>query len=60
VTVRFEPTLRVGISARPFDTWRGVARRLDWAYRILSLHWQEGSPWRLRDARRAWARRIRA
>ena len=59
VTVRFEPSLRVGISARPFDTWRGVARRLDWAYRTLALHWPEGSPWRLRRARRAWARRLR-
>ncbi|TFC00103.1 MULTISPECIES: glycosyltransferase family A protein [unclassified Cryobacterium] len=60
VSVRFDATLRVGISARPFDTWRGVARRLDWAYRTLALHWPEGSPWRLRLARRAWARRIRA
>ena len=60
VSVRFYPTLRVGISARPFDTWRGIARRLDWAYRTLALHGPAGSPWRLRRARRAWARRIRA
>ena len=60
VTVSFDPTLRVGISARPFETWRGIARRLDWAYRTLALHGQAGSPWRLRLARRAWARRLRS
>lgn len=53
VTVAYEPTLRVGISARPFDTWSGFARRVRWAVRTLYLHWPEDSPWRRRMARRA-------
>ena len=54
VTVAYERTLRVGISARPFGTWRGFRRRLRWAHRTLSLHLPEQSPWRLRMNKRAW------
>jgi glycosyltransferase involved in cell wall biosynthesis len=53
-TVAYERTIRVGISARPFDTWSGLRRRLRWAVRTLSLHMPDDSPWRLRMARRAW------
>jgi glycosyltransferase involved in cell wall biosynthesis len=52
VTVAYDRTLRVGISARPFDSWRGLARRLNWAIRTLRLHWPEDSPVRRRVARR--------
>lgn len=44
--------LRVGISARPFSTWRGLGRRLGWAYRTLALHWPEDEPWRMRARQR--------
>ncbi|MGO4689392.1 glycosyltransferase family 2 protein [Glaciibacter sp. 2TAF33] len=51
--VAYEPTLRVGISARPFDSWAGFARRLRWAWRTLALHLPEFSPWRMRAEARA-------
>jgi glycosyltransferase involved in cell wall biosynthesis len=50
--VRLDETLQVGISSRPFATWRGLGRRLGWAYLTLRLHWPEDSPWRRRAARR--------
>lgn len=31
VTVVYDPTLRVGVSARPFSSLRGLGRRLGWA-----------------------------
>lgn len=57
VTVVWEPTLRVGISARPFYTWNGMARRLRWAGHTIFMHWPEESPWRRRTTRRARAKR---
>jgi glycosyltransferase involved in cell wall biosynthesis len=54
VVVAYEPTLRVGISARPFDSWAGFDRRLRWAWRTLGLHLPEFSPWRMRAQARAW------
>jgi glycosyltransferase involved in cell wall biosynthesis len=50
--VRYDEKLTVGISARPFSTWRGFGRRLRWAYTTLALHLPEQSPWRRRIARR--------
>lgn len=50
--VRYDERLTVGISARPFSTWRGFGRRLRWAYTTLALHLPEQSPWRRRIARR--------
>ncbi|MEO7015687.1 MAG: glycosyltransferase family 2 protein [Leifsonia sp.] len=52
--VRYDERLTVGISARPFSTWRGFGRRLGWAYNTLRLHLPEESPWRRRAARRRW------
>jgi len=52
VTVAYDRTLSVGISARPFDSWGGLLRRLDWAVRTLRLHWPEDSPVRRRVANR--------
>lgn len=51
-TVRYDERLTVGISARPFATWRGFGRRLRWAYTTLSMHFPEQSPWRRRVERR--------
>jgi glycosyltransferase involved in cell wall biosynthesis len=53
VNVRLDETLRVGISARPFATWRGLGRRLNWAFITLRMHWPEQAPWRRRAARAA-------
>lgn len=52
--VRLDRSLRVGISARPFDTWRGLGRRIGWAFLTLRLHWPEETPLRRRAARRRW------
>ncbi|MFF1574053.1 glycosyltransferase family A protein [Leifsonia sp. NPDC058292] len=52
--VRYDERLTVGISARPFSTWRGFGRRLGWAYTTLRMHLPQESPWRRRSARRRW------
>jgi glycosyltransferase involved in cell wall biosynthesis len=54
VVVRYDELLTVGISARPFSTWRGFGRRLGWAYTTLRMHLPEDAPWRRRLARRRW------
>jgi glycosyltransferase involved in cell wall biosynthesis len=54
--VRFDPTLRVGVSARPFESLSGFARRIDWAFSTLGLNWRERSLLHRRAARRAWER----
>ncbi|AGW40984.1 rhamnosyltransferase [Leifsonia xyli subsp. cynodontis DSM 46306] len=54
VAVRFDERLTVGISARPFSTWRGLGRRLRWAFGTLRLHLPDESPWRRWEARRRW------
>ena len=56
VTVAYEATLRVKISARPFHTWTGLFRRVQWATRTFSVNWPEGSPRRRRIRRRLAAR----
>ncbi|MHA7987024.1 glycosyltransferase family A protein [Rathayibacter sp. CAU 1779] len=52
--VRVDDTLRVGISARPFATWRGFGRRLGWAFLTFRLNWPDAAPWRIREAREAY------
>jgi glycosyltransferase involved in cell wall biosynthesis len=47
--VRFDRTLRVGVSARPFASVAGFSRRIDWAFGTLRLNWRERS---LLDRRR--------
>jgi glycosyltransferase involved in cell wall biosynthesis len=54
--VRFDPTLTVGVSARPFATFPGFARRIRWAFSTLGLNWRERSLLDRRAARRAWER----
>jgi glycosyltransferase involved in cell wall biosynthesis len=48
--VTLDRTLRVAISARPFETPRGLGRRVHWAGRTLFANWPEYSPWRIRRA----------
>ena len=54
--VRFDRTLRVGVSARPFASFSGFARRIDWAFGTLRLNWRERS---LLDRRRERLRNSR-
>ncbi|MHB1171591.1 MAG: glycosyltransferase family 2 protein [Lacisediminihabitans sp.] len=56
MTVIYEPTLRVGISARPFESWSSLGRRLAWSYRTFSLNFREQPPWRRLRERKRWAR----
>ena len=55
--VRFDKTLRVGVSARPFASFAGFKRRIDWAFGTLGLNWRERS---LLDRRRDQVRYERA
>jgi glycosyltransferase involved in cell wall biosynthesis len=55
MTVRYDPDLVVGISARPFATWSGFTRRLSWIIPTLRTHWPEDAPWARRAARRRYA-----
>lgn len=50
--VRYDPTLRVGISARPFSSWGGLGRRLSWAYKTIRLNTREQSLAKRRAERR--------
>ena len=52
--VEYDPLLMVGISARPFDTFSGLMRRLSWVIPTLRNHWPEDAPWHRRAARREW------
>ncbi len=52
MTVLFDPELRVGVSARPFSSARGLGRRLGWAYTTIALNWRELPPGRRRALRR--------
>ncbi len=55
MTVRYDPDLLVEISARPFATIGGLARRVGWVVPTLRNHWPEDAPWNRRAARRRWA-----
>lgn len=52
--VEYDSSLIVKISARPFDTFEGLTRRLSWVMPTLRNHWPEDAPWRRRAARREW------
>ena len=53
VKVRYDPTLRVAISGRPFETWSGFARRARWGGRTFLLDWPADNPWRRHATRSA-------
>ncbi|HEV7740920.1 MAG TPA: glycosyltransferase family A protein [Pseudolysinimonas sp.] len=52
--VEYDRGLVVQISARPFSTVGGLARRIAWVIPTLRNHWPEESPWGRRAARRDW------
>jgi glycosyltransferase involved in cell wall biosynthesis len=52
--VAYDPSFTVGISARPFDSWSGLSRRLSWVLPTVRNHWPEQSPWNRRIERRRW------
>lgn len=56
MTVIYDPTLRVGISARPFESWKGLGRRLGWSYTTFRADFRQEPPLRRRRERRRWAR----
>jgi glycosyltransferase involved in cell wall biosynthesis len=56
MTVIYDPRLRVAISARPFDSWKGLGRRLGWSYTTFRLDFSQEPPLRRRRERRRWAR----
>lgn len=56
MVTRFDRKLRVGVSARPFESFSGLARRVEWAFTTLGLNWRERSLLDRRAARRAWQR----
>lgn len=52
VVTRYDHTLRVGVSARPFDSWSGIGRRIVWAFITFKMHWPDATPWARRADRR--------
>jgi glycosyltransferase involved in cell wall biosynthesis len=52
--VRFDRSLRVGVSARPFASFSGFARRVGWGFSTLAFNWRERSLLDRRAKRRAW------
>ncbi|WP_394770934.1 glycosyltransferase family 2 protein [Lacisediminihabitans sp.] len=56
MSVIYDPTLRVAVSARPFDSWSSLARRLSWVTPTLSKDFGQQRPLPRLRARRAWAR----
>lgn len=56
VTVIADPTLRVGVSARPFESWRSVGRRLSMAWTTFGIEFRKEPPLRRRRRRRRWER----
>jgi glycosyltransferase involved in cell wall biosynthesis len=55
--VRYDKDLWVGISARPFDSWSALRRRVRWAVLTFRLHYPDDSPWRRRIEKRRKASR---
>jgi cellulose synthase/poly-beta-1,6-N-acetylglucosamine synthase-like glycosyltransferase len=53
--VIYDESLHVAISARPFESFASIGRRLAWAYTTLSLDFREISPGERRRQRREWA-----
>lgn len=52
MVVRLDRDLVVGVSARPFASLRGLARRVSWVGPTLAAHWPADAPWRRRATRR--------
>ncbi|WP_445155455.1 hypothetical protein ACTWLI_04360 [Arthrobacter sp. Hor0625] len=56
MTVVYDPTLRVGVSARPFATRHDVGRRLSMAWTTFGVEFASDPPLRRRRRRRQWER----
>jgi glycosyltransferase involved in cell wall biosynthesis len=56
MSVIYDPTLRVGVSARPFESFRALWRRLSWVGPTFAKDFREQRPIARLRARRAWAR----
>lgn len=56
MVVVFDKTLRVGVSARPFESLSGLGRRVSWAFSTLALNSRERSFSHRRAAQRDWDR----
>jgi glycosyltransferase involved in cell wall biosynthesis len=54
MTTVFDESLRVGVSARPFESWAGLRSRVSRAYTTVAINWREESPVRRRAARKSW------
>lgn len=52
--VRYDASLRVGVSARPFDSLSGLGRRLVWAWTTYATNRADGSLRRRRREYRQW------
>lgn len=52
--VIYDPQLIVQISARPFDSLGGLARRVAWVYSTFALNFAELSPFARQRARNEW------
>lgn len=52
MTVHFDPDLTVAVSARPFDNWAGLARRVSWGFGTVTVNVLDESPRKRRAARR--------
>ncbi|MDM7989170.1 glycosyltransferase family A protein [Arthrobacter sp. zg-Y877] len=50
--VCWDPGLRVGVSARPFNTWRGLGRRVAMAYTTFRIDFAQEPPCRRRRERK--------
>ncbi|MHC6592521.1 glycosyltransferase family A protein [Arthrobacter sp. C152] len=56
VDVIYEPTLRVGVSARPFATWAAFRRRIVMSVETFRVEFRHEPPLRRRLARSRWRR----
>jgi len=56
MSVIYDRTLRVAVSARPFDSWSALGRRLSWVAPTLSKDFGQERPIPRFRARRAWAK----
>lgn len=60
MTVRFDPKLRMPVSARPFDSWGSLGLRLSKAWTTLAHEFRRERPWTRHRERRQWERSHRS
>lgn len=57
--VKFLPDWKAGVSARPFATWKGLGRRLNWVGTTWAANWPESKPFKHRHDRKQWRKQNR-